>query len=163
MGPLLRLSEWTNETIGCGDGGTFKKGDNTMEKPNSSWWQQIGHLISDCPPPRNLIGMRFRFAWKSSRIRSEFHRLRLESVRERGDEATRFRNVGIWKSWVLDFELYFNLEPANLIWLWVKVVQSIIEKCLSPIRTKHIEIALPCGENSNRGPSFRTPSGELSD
>ena len=36
MGPLQCLSEWTNETIGCGDGGTFKKGDNTMEKPTSS-------------------------------------------------------------------------------------------------------------------------------
>ena len=50
-------------------------------------------LISDCPE-RNLIGMQpAPICLKFHRICLEFHWLHLESVREGGDEATRWRNA----------------------------------------------------------------------
>ena len=99
------------------EGARFKN----RKKMEASSWMADGKrlsksggsdLISDCPE-RNLIGMQpapICLKFHRRRICLEFHWLHLESVREGGDEATRWRNARLSRVSDGNYLININLQ-----------------------------------------------------
>ena len=96
---VWHLSEQVSQVVAHRCGAFKRKAKNNGEATDPT--DGNGLAKSSSPPHQWLSSAKFdrnaaRIRPKFHRIRSEFHRLQMESVREGGDEATRWRNVGIW-------------------------------------------------------------------